>query len=237
MTNKVIFLDAVGTLFGIRGTVGELYARQARQFDVEVSDGSLDKAFIESFRASPTAAFPGVDPADIPSYEFNWWKAIATQTFERAGVFHQFSDFDKFFSELYAYFATDEPWFVYPDVIVALEYWQQQQVQLGVVSNFDSRLYSVLKILGLGEFFTSITLSTEVGAAKPNPQIFAAALEKHNCLASDALHVGDSFKEDYEGAKSAGLNAIWLQRGDRLPESVDNFNENSWTQLYPKMIQ
>ena len=57
-----------------------------------------------------------------------------------------------------------------------------------------------------------MTISTEVGAAKPDSQIFTAALQKHNCLAENVLHIGDSFKADYCGARSAGLNAIWLNR-------------------------
>jgi len=83
---KVIFLDAVGTLFGIRGTVGELYAMLARQSGVEVAAEALDAAFIQSFRSSPAAAFPGVNPIDIPTHEYNWWKVIAMQTFQQVGV-------------------------------------------------------------------------------------------------------------------------------------------------------
>lgn len=86
---------------------------------------------------------------------------------------------------------------------------------MGVLSNFDSRLYSVLDALDLRQFFTSITISTEVGAAKPDPLIFATALNKHKCPAKLAWHIGDSLKEDYQGAKAAGLKAILLQRSDK----------------------
>lgn len=236
--NKVIFLDAVGTLFGTRGTVGELYAQQALKFGVEVSAEALNRAFFKIFQEVPPAAFPGIKLEEIPRCEFEWWQAIFSQTFQRVGVWEQFSDFNKFFAQLYAYFATDEPWFVYPDVIGALESWQKQEFQLGVISNFDSRLYLVLEQLNLAEFFTSITISTEVGAAKPNSQIFRVALEKHNCLAEEALHVGDSLKDDCEGGRNAGLKTVWLQRGDRLPrsESANSYNGKIWTELCPYPI-
>ncbi|MGB8690815.1 MAG: HAD-IA family hydrolase, partial [Microcoleus sp.] len=68
------------------------------------------------------------------------------------------------------------------------------------------------KSLNLAEYFTSVTISTEVGAAKPDSQIFTVALQKHNCIAENVVHIGDSFKADYCGAKTAGLNAIWLNR-------------------------
>jgi putative hydrolase of the HAD superfamily len=164
-------------------------------------------------------AFPGIEAAKIPQLEFEWWQAVAAKAFQIAGVFNQISDFPKFFAELYAHFATAEPWFVYPDVLPALNKWQRQGIELAVVSNFDSRIYAVLKALNLAEYFTSVTISTEVGAAKPDSQIFTAALQKHNGIAEDVLHIGDSFKADYCGAKAAGLKAIWLNREQEKVES------------------
>jgi len=210
---QVIFLDAVGTLFGVRGSVGQIYGDLARQAGVEVEAALLNQAFFQTFGAAPKAVFPGVPAAEIPRYEFDWWQAIAAESFERVGVLHQFSDFPGFFAKLYAHFATAEPWFVYPDVLNALKYWQGLGIGLGILSNFDRRLYSVLAVLDLAQFFTSVTISTEIGFAKPEPQIFAAGLEKHRCSSDRAWHIGDSFVEDYQGALAAGLSAHWLQRG------------------------
>ncbi|MEG5163371.1 HAD-IA family hydrolase [Microcoleus sp. AT3-A2] len=216
---KIIFLDAAGTLFDVRGSVGEVYGKFARSWGVTVSNEELNAAFFQSFADSNPMAFPGKELAKIPQLEFEWWQAVCANAFQIAGVFNQFSDFPKFFVELYAHFATAEPWFVYPDVFPALNKWQQQGIELAVVSNFDSRIYAVLKALNLAEYFTSVTISTEVGAAKPDSQIFTAALQKHNCTAENVLHIGDSFKADYCGAKNAGLNAIWL---NRQQEKIDS---------------
>jgi putative hydrolase of the HAD superfamily len=213
---KVIFLDAAGTLFDVRGSVGEVYAQLAKDFGVTVDSEELNAAFFQSFAESNPMAFPGRELAKIPQLEFEWWLAVSAKAFQIAGVFQQFSDFPKFFAELYAHFATAEPWFVYPDVLPALNRWQKQGIELAVVSNFDSRLYAVLKSLGLAKYFTSVTISTEVGAAKPDAQIFTAALQKHNCFAENVLHIGDSFKADYCGARSAGLNAVWLNRQQEI---------------------
>jgi len=215
---KVIFLDAAGTLFDVRGSVGEVYGKFARRWGINVSNEDLNTAFFQSFASASPMAFPGIEAAKIPQLEFEWWQAVAAKAFQIAGIFHQFSDFPKFFVELYAHFATSEPWFVYPDVLPALNKWQQQGIELAVVSNFDSRIYAVLKALNLAEYFTSVTISTEVGAAKPDSQIFTAALQKHNGIAEDVLHIGDSFKADYCGAKAAGLKAIWLNREQKKVE-------------------
>ncbi|MCA1995075.1 MAG: HAD-IA family hydrolase, partial [Coleofasciculus sp. S288] len=170
---KVILLDAVGTLFGVRGSVGHVYSASARQFGVQVPAETLNQAFSQAFAASEPPVFPGAEPEEIPECEFEWWRVIALRTFQQAGVLNQFADFTEFFDELYNHFATAQPWFVYPDVLPSLEQWRRIGIQLGVLSNFDSRLYLVLKALKLEEFFTSVTISTEAGVAKPDPKIFA----------------------------------------------------------------
>lgn len=209
---RVIFLDAVGTLFGVRGSVGEIYGTIAQWFGVDADAVALNQAFFRSFKAAPIMAFPGVEAAEILRREYEWWQTIAYQTFQQVGVVDQFSDFSHFFAALYEHFATADPWFVYADVQQALSYWQAQGIELGVLSNFDTRIHAVLSALDLKKFFTSVTISTEVGAAKPDAKVFQIALQKHNCAAHQSWHIGDSFREDYEGAKAAGLRAIWLKR-------------------------
>jgi putative hydrolase of the HAD superfamily len=209
---KVIFLDAVGTLFGVKGSVGEVYSENARKFGVEVSPLALDAAFYQSFSQSTPMAFPGIPPEGIMDREYQWWREITYQTFQQVGVSDKFRNFENFFTQLYTYFATSEPWVVYPDVVPTLERWREMGIQLGLVSNFDSRVYVVLKALKLADFFTSVTISTEVGAAKPQPDIFLKGLQKHDCPAQAAWHVGDSFTEDYQAAKAVGMRGIWLKR-------------------------
>jgi putative hydrolase of the HAD superfamily len=211
---KVIFLDAVGTLFGVRGTVGQIYSTIAREFGVNASEADLNKAFIQGFRTAPPMAFPNVPAEEIPRREYEWWEAIAFYTFKQVGVLDQFVNFPGFFAELYRHFATATPWFVYPDVFPALRAWQKQGIELGIISNFDSRLHPVLDALSLTDFFSSITISTEVGAAKPSARLFHAGLRKHSCLPEMAWHVGDSQREDFEGATAVGMRAILIQRGN-----------------------
>ncbi len=215
---KVIFLDAVGTLFGIRGSVGEVYSAIAQRYGVRVPAPALNEAFREAFAAADPSIFPGADPEEIAQREFEWWWFIASRTFQHVGVLDQFADFTNFFDELYKHFATADPWFVYPDVLPALRTWRRVGIELGVISNFDSRLHSVLNVLELEEFFHSVTISTHTGFAKPEPQIFTAALQKHDCNPRQAWHIGDSLTDDCKAAAAAGLRGIWLER---LPTSSE----------------
>lgn len=209
---KVIYLDAFGTLFGVKGSVGEIYSNLARQAGVATSHQAVNRAFYQSFAASERLAFPGVEPDAIPALEYRWWKAVVSETFDRVGALEKFDNFDQFYSNLYGYFETAAPWQVYSDTLPSLNRWRSAGIELGVISNFDSRLPRVLDVLGLSAYFQTVTLSTEVGAAKPAAKIFEVALAKHDCQPHQAWHVGDSEAEDYAGAKTLGLRAILVAR-------------------------
>ena len=217
---QVIYVDAVGTLFGVRGSVGEQYAKIATDFNVRLDPRLINRAFYEVFQTAPRIAFPNLPQSDIPKAEYEWWRSLAEETFSQTFDLAKFLDFEGFFKSLYAYFATSEPWFIYEDTRLALDAWHQQGITLGVLSNFDSRIYAVMENLGLKDYFSSVTISTETGAAKPDPLIFEVALAKHQIEKSPDLawHIGDSFGEDYMGASAAGISAFWLNR-DRQPST------------------
>lgn len=209
---KIIFFDAVGTLFGVRSTVGEIYAQFAQPMGLKLDAQQLNGAFIQSFKAAPRAAFAQADPQVLEHLEYDWWRTIAWQSFQTVGALEQLPDFDSFFQPLFTYFKTADPWMLYPETLKVLEQLKALNIELAIISNFDSRLYAVLQALALNDLFQSVTISTQVGAAKPEAEIFEAALAKHQHLPSDAWHVGDSWSEDYEGSIGAGLQGIWLNR-------------------------
>ncbi len=217
---KIIFFDAVGTLFGVRGTVGEIYAQFAQQVGLNLDAQQLNMAFIKSFRAAPRAAFAQAAPQDLQRLEYDWWRTVAWQSFETVDALEQLPDFDTFFQPLFAYFETADPWILYPETLKVLAQLKTFEIELALISNFDSRLYAVLEALELGYYFQSVTISTQVGAAKPEAEIFEAAIAKHRYLPGQAWHVGDSWAEDYEGSVCAGLQGVWLNRnGAEFPKS------------------
>jgi putative hydrolase of the HAD superfamily len=220
MRPKIIFFDAVGTLFGVRGTVGQIYNQFAQQAGLEINEQDLDRAFIQSFKAAPRAAFSDASPADLPILEYQWWRAIAYQSFSTVGAISKLSNFDEFFQPLFDRFAKADPWVVYPEVPQVLSELKALGIELAIISNFDSRLYPVLEALELSQWFASVTISTHVGSAKPESAIFASALADRGYSPQDAWHVGDSWSEDYEGAIAAGLKGIWLNRSHNSIQSA-----------------
>src|SRR5262249_6594827 len=163
---KVIFFDAVGTLIETRGSVGDIYSRVASEFGFEAEPSVLQQNFARSFRQQPPLAFPpGTPDAELAELEKGWWRNLVNAVFADLGSFPRF---DEFFDDVFERFRGREFWRVYDDVEPALTALKQRGIQLGVISNFDSRLYDVLRACALDRFFDSVNISTRVGAAKPD---------------------------------------------------------------------
>ena len=59
----------------------------------------------------------------------------------------------------------------------------------------------------------AVFISSELGAEKPSPEIFAKAAETLGAAPHELLHVGDSLEHDIAGALAAGWHAAWLDYG------------------------
>ncbi len=114
--------------------------------------------------------------------------------------------------DLIVHFARQESWVLYPEVLEVLGALRDRGMKLVVVSNWDSTLPALLDRLDLTRFFDGVVVSALVGASKPARAIFDTALAAVDVAPHEALHVGDSPTEDYEGARSAGLPALLLDR-------------------------
>lgn len=209
MALKAIFFDAAGTLIKTSRPVGESYALLAKKYGMEVSPPELRKRFRLCFSSAPPLAFPGAEAKEIKGLERQWWKELVRRIFEPYGRFERFDDY---FAELFSYFGKPEAWSLYPESVETLSALSERGFVLDVISNFDSRLFAILEGLGIASRFDSVVISSQVGYAKPAPEIFQAALGLHRLKAEEAVHVGDSPDKDAAGANSAGLTGVLLDR-------------------------
>jgi putative hydrolase of the HAD superfamily len=112
----------------------------------------------------------------------------------------------------------------YPEVPGVLAALGQRGVARIVVSNWDVSLRQVLDDVGLAALLDGIVISAEVGAAKPDPAIFAHALACAGTDASEALHVGDTVEADLAGARAAGIRAVHLDRSGTDPGAATSLD-------------
>ena len=111
----------------------------------------------------------------------------------------------------------------YPEVPDALRELRDAGHRVVVVSNWDVSLHDALRSAGLSELVDGAVSSAEAGFEKPDPRIFAAALELAGSTADGALHAGDTVEYDVAGARAAGWRAVLVARGGtpaRVPPDV-----------------
>jgi putative hydrolase of the HAD superfamily len=205
---KVIFFDAAGTLIEPRAPVGATYANVACNYGIATTAEIVDGAFRRVFRQAPGLAFgPGHGAAELRDLERRWWRELVAASFKGLA---EFTDFGAYFDDLFALFADPATWRSDLAALPTLRRLGARGFALGMISNFDHRLYRILEGLGLAGQFQSVTISSEAGYAKPSPEIFRIALAKHGANADEALHVGDSEHLDVAGATAAGIAAVLI---------------------------
>jgi putative hydrolase of the HAD superfamily len=207
MKYDVILFDAAETLFTTRGTVGEIYSEVAQRYGSTSSPAEIQSAFLRQFQHS--------GPLTTDN-EKQWWKDVVFRVFNDVGMV---SNFDRFFEDVYEQFRDGRGWRLFPETMEVLEELRRLQYKLGVISNFDSRVYSVMESLKILSFFDSVTISSETGYAKPHPEIFKAAIRAVGAPANRILFIGDNLADDVQAGAAAGLHTILIDRQGRYPSS------------------
>lgn len=74
---------------------------------------------------------------------------------------------------------------------------------------------------GVREHFACHVCARDVGCAKPDPRIFAAAALRLGVAPGDILHAGDDPLLDVAAARDAGFHAAWINRdGSAWPDGL-----------------
>src|SRR5438067_4833486 len=133
-----------------------------------------------------------------------WWRELVNLVLDQVAPSLSELDRDNFFEIAYEHFAASGVWELYPEVPDVLEQLRPR-FQLAVISNFDGRLRFILQHLGISKFFAHIFISSEIGADKPDPEIYRRAERLMNLKPNEILHVCHDSQRDWEAATRAGL--------------------------------
>ncbi len=205
---KGIFFDAAGTLFYLTKTVGDHYAYVGREVGLDLDAQELDRAFHTAWQEMPRrSAIEGPREND----DKGWWRELVDLVLDQVAPSLNELDRDNFFEIAYEHFAEPGVWELYPEVPGVLEELASC-FQLAVISNFDGRLRFILQHLGISNYFSYILISSELGADKPDPEIFRRAVTIMHLNANEGLHVGDDPERDWKAAAAAGLLVFRLDR-------------------------
>jgi putative hydrolase of the HAD superfamily len=204
---RALLLDALGTLVELLPPGPALRRLLAERFGVEVSEAQARGAFaaeigyyrahmgegrdeesVRALRASCAEALRAALPRSAPLRAVDG--GALTSLLMDALQFRAFSDAREALSAARA---------VGTPVVVA--------------SNWDASLPQVLAHTGLLELLDGVVCSAVVGAPKPSPEVFRAALALAGAAPREAVHVGDSLDADVAGARAIGIRPVLLRRG------------------------
>ena len=100
-----------------------------------------------------------------------------------------------------------------PYAIELLQYLQKKGYRLFILSNgFIEVQHRKLQSAGIGDFFTRLVLSDEIGINKPDRRLFDYALQVTDSVAEETLLIGDNYDADIMGAAQAGWGQIYFDR-------------------------
>ena len=103
---------------------------------------------------------------------------------------------------------------VLPGAKEALEGVKRRDLKVTVTGNVmfwpGSYTRLLLERFGLMNHIDKTFFADEVKAFKPMREMFEKPLKAFNVRPEEAIHIGDTYAEDFEGALRAGMWAVWI---------------------------
>lgn len=106
---------------------------------------------------------------------------------------------------------------LYEDVLPGLEQLRTSH-RLFTASNGNADLEQI----GIAHYFERSIAARQIGALKPDPAMFREVVAGTDLALHEVVYVGDDPQLDVEGARRAGMHAIWVDRdGAAWPEALE----------------
>jgi HAD superfamily hydrolase (TIGR01549 family) len=193
-----------GPMFG-----GEGYRAFCERYGMQADPARFDEAV--------ASAAPLLDgPADAP-YDAEIFVKYTRHIIERMGG--RGDRIDECAREIYAEWAACQHFELYDDVPAVLRTLADAGIRIGLISNTHRCLASFQSHFELQGLIAATVSSSAHGLMKPHPSIFSAALGLVDIPAAEAVMVGDSVRQDVEGALGAGMRAVLIHRSERAHAS------------------
>ncbi|XP_025194901.1 rhythmically expressed gene 2 protein-like [Melanaphis sacchari] len=224
---KLITFDITGTLLKYRSSPAVEYSNVLNKYGLEVKLSTLEHLINKNWTFM-TKAHPNFGLYTGLKWE-NYWRTYAENVFSKAFQIENISyhvPLIVLIDDLMMTYSTGETFEVQNGAIELLEYLKNEQIPLGVLTNYDPRIKSMITNLGLSHYFKFILSSYEVRSEKPDIKIFRKAesyIEK-GLNRKLFLHIGDSYLLDFKGAKNAGWSACLVHTDKNIIEQYPSLS-------------
>jgi len=224
---KAVLFDVDFTLIYPGPTFrGEGYRAFAARYGLDIDSSRFDDAVVRSAHLLD-------GPEDAP-YNADIFIAYTSHIIEQMGG--RGPQVDACSREIYEEWAACQHFEMYDDVRTVLRQIAAAGIRIGLISNTQRCLTSFQSHFELEGLIAGTVSSFEHGFMKPHHSIFTAALNRVSARPDESVMVGDSLRQDIEGALRAGMRAILLYRGETPPSRASELGVpiiKSLTELPP----
>ncbi len=231
---KAVFFDWFNTLAHFEPPRHELYSQAFRQFGIELSPKEVirgiliaDQYYFEENAKSPVAERSRQEQLEV---YVHYPRAILAE----AGVKVP-QELPLKVMQVVAQQFKGINFALFDDVLSIVKTLKQRKFILGLLTNLAKDMKPICRELGLEPYLDFVVTSGEVGADKPEPPIFLAALQRAGVNASQAVHVGDQYSLDIIGARGVGITPVLVDRYDVYPEVSDCLRIHRLTELAERL--
>jgi putative hydrolase of the HAD superfamily len=219
-----VLFDAGDTLLAPAPSFQGRFVAVAAAAGLPLEEAAVDAAIAEAVRA---AEWPSdwTDPATQRGFWVGFYRQVLAALGHRddgpegSGEPQGGAPVNRDLAEaLFAAFSDPAGYRLFDDVRPALETLAARGVKLGVVSNFEPWLEDVLALQGVDHLFAAVAISGKLGVAKPDPEIFQAALKEAGTEPEATVHVGDQLVNDVAAARAVGITPVLIDRFGRHPD-------------------
>jgi putative hydrolase of the HAD superfamily len=205
-----VLFDAGDTLLAPAPSFQGRFVAVAAARGLPLEEAAVDAAIAEAVRA---VEWPSdwTDPATQRGFWVGFYRRVL------AALGHEWDGLE-LAEALFAAFSDPAGYRLFDDVRPALEALAGRGLKLGVVSNFEPWLEDVLALEGVDHLFAAVAISGKLGVAKPDPEIFLAALTEAGADPAATVHVGDQPANDVAAARAVGITPVLIDRFARHPD-------------------
>jgi len=226
---RAVLFDAVGTLIEPNPSVAALYQAAAERYAVTLQldeiRGRFRRSVAQRFEEDLVDVATGLPTrhATSQAWEVERWRRIV------ADVLPEVADQEALFQNLWSQFAQPANWRLFDDVADCWNSLSKLGITIGVASNFDDRLHSVRAGFPVLRQCEHVFISSSLGYRKPSRHFYDAIAEQLNVEPDLLMMIGDDRQGDFTAARSAGWQAIHLDRkaDQHMPGSIRSLAELS----------
>lgn len=222
MTIEIVYFDVYGTLAGFDPPREVVQQKAAAKFGLRLDKDGIDAGYRDADHLM--AEQNSTQPLRLmtPEEQLDFFARYERLVLKGAGHDVDFETAKQIWKTVRA---QDYGWALFPDVLTGFARLQEAGYRLAALSNMPYSAIEMCDMLGLTGHIEFAITSGDVGAEKPDPRIFHAALDRGKVSPEKSVMVGDSINSDLRAAESAGMKAILM----------DRYNNHPWHKEHPRV--